>query len=61
MKYTLTTLATITLSFFVYWLGGGDFDRGHALGFAMCVGLILSIALCTLIWFSDNSLKVRRR
>ena len=39
LKYTLPIIGG-SLVWLVYWLGGGDFERGEALGFTMFTYLL---------------------
>jgi hypothetical protein len=51
MKYALVAIAVFLFTVFLYWLGGGDFERGSSLavtvGSGAGLGLIAANMLAT--------------
>jgi len=47
MKRLIAAQIAFALTMFIYWLGGGDFERGEPLAFTVVVGLVLAGAAAT--------------
>ena len=47
-EHLLGTVAFIS-TFVIYYLGGGDFERGHAFGFTTFVAMFLYVATASLV------------
>jgi hypothetical protein len=55
IAYLISALATFTMVMFIYWLGGGEFERGLALGHTLFLAIWLSVvAVFTVYFFKER-------